>query len=433
MVHRWISIGLLAPFLLGGLLLSGCTGGKKKGESSAGATEKTTKELVDEYNKKLEQLLQNNLFKENQADFLKMQVFAASYVRRMAEKKDGVELSTTYSTKPTLEKGVAMVMKDVKNRKYVSKVAGEKDSSKPEAFTLVGDRIWQDGDGEHYAYSADRCVWQNEKGAIPERADGKSLPGRVTGATTPMDRYFAKDKNILYDTRSKDDKGKDVTGSMGPNLVYRNMPYWMNNVFQGTSEKLHDVSWPPTDDLMKEVTKHLDEVFVWRETDDGLKQYWEGMKAVAKDKKKKVDEFYEMAERKNSGVHKWTICQGYKMDQACWKKFLDTNSKDIVKALKCIDRASTSVPSIHFQTFLYISDVKKFVGTDKDKDKREKVLKAALKDHLIPFLNNFVKTYEHAFIHLKRAKDNYEGKAAHFRQAKEVEEVAMPAQLTLHP
>lgn len=427
MVPGWISVGLLAPFLLGELLLSGCTG--KKGDSSADATEKTTKELVDEYNKKLEQLLQNNLFKENQADFLKMQVFAASYVRTMAEKKDGIELSITIGKKPTLEKGVAMVMKDVKNRKYVSKLAGGKDSSKPEAFTMVGDRIWQDGDGEHYAYSADRCVWQNEKGTLPKRAGGQALPERVTGATTRKDLYFAEDINTLYDTKK---------GSMGPNLVYRNMPYWMNNVFQGTSETLHDVSWPPTDDLMKEVTKHLDEVFGWRETDDGLKQYWDGMKAVAKAKKKKVDEFYEMAERKNSGVHKWTICQGYKMDQGCWKKFLDKNSKETAEAWKCITQASTSVPSIHFQTFLYISDVKKFVGTDKDKDKREKVLKAALKDHLIPFLNNFVKTYEHAFIHLKRAKDNYEapdkGKAAHFRQAEKVEEGAtMPAQLKLSP
>jgi len=119
----------------------------------------------------------------------------------------------------------------------------------------VGDRIWQDGDGEHYAYSADRCVWQNEKGSLPRRAGGQPLPERVTGAITPQDLYFAEDKNKLYDTRSKDDKGKNVMVSMGPNLVYRNMPYWMNNVFQGTSEAPHDVSWPPTDDLMKEPFK----------------------------------------------------------------------------------------------------------------------------------------------------------------------------------
>jgi len=424
MVQRWISTGLLAPFILGGLLISGCY--KKKPSETPGGTEKSTKELVDEYNKQLEQLLQNNLFKENQADFLKMQVFAASYVRTLADKKDGVEITTTFGKTPTLEKGVAMVMKDVKHRKFVSKLAGGKDSSKP--FNTVGERIWQDDDGEHYAYSADRCVWQMENEKFPKRANGQELPERVTGATTQKDLYFAVDRNILYD----DDTEK--TGSMGPNLVYRNVPYWMNNVFQGTSEKLHDVSWPPIGPLMKEVNDHLNEVFAWRETADGLKEYWEGMKAVAKDKKKKVDEFYKMAEGKNSGVDKWTICQGYKMDQACWKKFLDKKSKDEEEAWKCITQASTSVPSIHFQTFLYISDVKKFVGTDKDKDKREEVLKAALKDYLIPFVNNFVKTYKHAFIHLKRAKDDYEkGRKAHFRQAEEVEKVAMPAQLTLSP
>jgi len=422
-----MSTGLLAPFILGVVLISGCGKGKDKDKEEPSGTEKTTKELVDEYNKKLEQLLQNNLFKDNKLDFLKMQVFAASYVRTLAEKKDGVEITTTYG-KTTLEKGVAMVMKDVKNRGYVSKNAAKKDSTKE--FNTVGERIWQDGDGSHYAYSADRCVWQNEK--LSKRAGGEALPDRVKNVKQPEGLYFAEDLNVLYDPRTKNEDGKDVTGSMGPNLVYRNMPYWMNNVFQGSSATPAGVSWPPTDDLMKEVTDHIEKVVAWRETDDGLKQYWDGMKAVAKAKEKKVDDFFKLAEKKNSGVQKWTVCQGYEMKQECWKKLLHEKWTDEKKAWECIEKASTSVPSIHFQTFLYIGDAKKFVGTDEDKDKREKVLNAALKDYLIPFLNNFVKTYENAFIHLKRAKDNY-GEQASFRQEDKVDKVAMPAHLMLSP
>jgi len=364
------------------------------------------KALVFIYHKKLDELIQNDLFDET---FLQMNVFAASYVRfELAKEEKDVGLAHSFPKNPgelaPRVKDTAMTMNAV-DAKYVVKNLNQ---NKPDQ---VGFRLWESDENaeKKFSYSADHTVFQHVAG------DARGRNPRDSAVHKPglRNRYFANDRELLYQK------------SMGPNIAYGNSPFWLNNIFQGTSNEKYEVSWPPAFSLMEEVISHIDEVIKWREIPASREKYWAGMKEMAaRDKEREyydkkniadwktpLDDFFKRAEEDDSGVLQWTICQGYEIDVGKWTRMKRlANNKE--EAWKWITRALNSVPSVHLQTFLRIYDVEKFIGNVDPgvREKRLKALHVALGSFLIPALDEYFltpdakgETYGNKFILLNRA------------------------------